>query len=84
MIVSIHPNPINSTGHLVFESSENHQVQIRVTDLKGKVVSRKKASVQKGQSTVTLYSYTWKAGLYFIECSNDKGDQKTLKVLKIK
>lgn len=84
MNLSIHPNPISSSGHLTIVSSEKQEVHVRVTDIKGKLITHKTASVEKGANVIHLYSYTWKAGLYFIQCRNEKGDHRQVKVLKIK
>ena len=84
MHLSIYPNPISASGHLKIEVPEDQQVHVAVRDMKGRIITQKKVFVCKGEATISLYSYSWKAGLYFIQCSNEKGDHRQVKVLKIR
>ncbi|MEP7375511.1 MAG: Ig-like domain-containing protein [Chitinophagaceae bacterium] len=77
--VKVMPNPSNTFFSLVIKANSNNPVQVRVTDLFGRVVERFEKIA--GNTTLRI-GHRWSAGSYFVEII--QADQrKFVKIIKV-
>ncbi len=78
-----YPNPFKEEAHILFYSTHNQQIEIRITDLWGKIISNEIYSAYK--MSINNYTYLdakdWKQGMYIVGIKTEKGQyfQKILK-----
>ena len=77
--VNVMPNPSNTFFSLVIKANTNNPVQVRVTDILGRVVERyEKIS---GNTTLRI-GHRWTSGPYFVEVVQDN-QRRFVKIIKI-
>jgi len=82
-LFKIVPNPVaGSEFSLLYSSSEDAIVTIRINDVTGRLVHTVKEGVNKGQNVIYIKGIpAWLPGIYFVSVNN-KGDQKRGKLVK--
>ena len=79
---SIWPNPaqINQPINLALELATNQQINIQMINSIGEQVQKERFNLSSGEQQLILQS-PQSAGFYFIQISNSKGQQQTLRLV---
>ena len=79
---SIWPNPaqINQPINLALELATNQQINIQMINSIGEQVQKERFNLSSGEQQLILQSPE-SAGFYFIQISNSKGQQQTLRLV---
>ncbi|MEO1434054.1 MAG: T9SS type A sorting domain-containing protein [Bacteroidota bacterium] len=82
--VVVRPNPFVDQFALDLVSETEKNARIRVFDVAGRLVERRRIDLGTGLTTVPFATTgkKWIAGMYFIEIDTDDGPSKILKVVK--
>lgn len=75
------PNPATSQIHLMFDSREAGDYELRLTDLSGRTLSRQQRRADAGSNLVPVSLADLNAGVYFLQLHSAR-DVKTLKLVK--
>lgn len=82
MIVSVVPNPIRPTGTLHIQSRIRQQLELKVTDMAGRVRGIRRILLQAGSNTVPLNAESWAPGVYHVTLNNSSGEKISRKLVK--
>ena len=80
--VSIAPNPVQGTAILKVISKFNVEVQIQVTDMKGRLMGVQKAMLNIGINTLPLNTGGWTAGVYNLTLTTANGNKVSKRIIK--
>ena len=80
-ITSLAPNPTNSDINLKFETTENTNVSLNVTDIFGRVVLSQNTEAIKGFNSMTINTSEIPVGAYFLNI-NDGVNTLTQRIIK--
>ncbi|MBN8696587.1 MAG: endonuclease [Bacteroidetes bacterium] len=69
----IAPNPTTGNFKILFNSSNNQNLNVNVYDIFGRVVARKQTTVSNGNNTIEMNLEGLSKGLYSIEIVTDSG-----------
>lgn len=69
------PNPFNEQTVIQFESSEGRELELRILNALGQLVTQRKIHAQKGDNRITLNTSAWQTGLYHCTLSDGKQQQ---------
>jgi hypothetical protein len=75
------PNPTSNNFNIQWNSNSNEFVQLRMTDITGKVVYQHSHAVTQGMNTIEIDAQSWASGYYMIEMemNNTIGRMKLVK-----
>jgi hypothetical protein len=75
------PNPTSNNFNIQWNSNSNEFVQMRMTDITGKVVYQNSHAVTQGMNTIEIDAQSWASGYYMIEMevNNTIGRMKLVK-----
>lgn len=73
------PNPFLGNATLIINSSSNEAVNVRITDVMGRVVNNARMAV----NTPIEVGNDLSAGTYFVEAINNSGERATFKIVKV-
>lgn len=82
IIVTISPNPLQSSGTIQIQSRFNQALQMQVTDVAGRLLGVRKIMLTTGINTIPLRADAWAAGIYYITFTADNGEKISRKVVK--
>lgn len=81
-MVSLAPNPVVNKAVLNITSAERSTMEIVITDVNGKQVSKQRANLAAGNNQVELNLKTIAAGTYQVSGFTPDGEKKTLRFVK--
>ena len=81
-IVSIMPNPVATKAMLSISSAQKSTMEIIVTDLAGKQLSKQRVVLLAGSNQVSLNLSNLAAGSYQVTGVTDEGERKSLRFVK--
>jgi hypothetical protein len=81
-IVKVAPNPVSERLSVTFESNEQFNAQIIVSDLAGRQISAKKVDILRGGNNVDVNMSNINSGIYFIQLRQANRLLFTEKVVK--
>jgi hypothetical protein len=81
-IVSIMPNPVSTKAMLSISSAEKSTMEIIITDLAGKQLSKQRVVLFAGSNQVPLNLSNLAAGTYQVTGVTDEGERKSLRFVK--
>jgi len=76
----VYPNPVQGNATLYIESEQAGQMQVRLSDLSGRLLISQGLEVMEGVSTFNINTTGFPAGLYFMHIQNDTVEQ-TIRIL---
>jgi hypothetical protein len=65
--LTLYPNPTSNNFNIQWNSLSNERVQIRITDIAGKVIYSNAHTVNEGMNLIEIDSQTWSSGYYMVE-----------------
>ncbi len=80
--VKVAPNPVSSLLNLSFDSNEQLDVQIVISDLAGRQIATQKAQILRGANNIDVNVSNWNNGIYFIQMRQANRLLFTEKVVK--
>ena len=80
-IVKVYPVPTSKLLNIDFETVEDQQVQISLTDMLGKVITTRPVGAVAGMNTANLDMSNLASGIYFVTVNNGQ-DKITKRVVK--
>ncbi len=80
--VSITPNPTSTGWNIGLQAANKGSVQVTVYDITGRVLDRKKETVNPGTNTIYQDARTYPAGIYYLEIKG-AGIQVKEKAVKV-
>ena len=75
------PNPVVSTGSILFYSEKRQQLELIITDIAGKVVRSDQLEVENAHNTVEFTRQGLKPGMYFLKLYGESSQYETVKLL---
>jgi hypothetical protein len=81
-IVKVAPNPVSERLNVTFESNEQFNAQIIVSDLAGRQISAQKVNILRGGNNVDVNMSNINSGIYFIQLRQGNRLLFTEKVVK--
>jgi hypothetical protein len=81
-IVSIMPNPVATKAMLSISSAQKSTMEIIITDLAGKQLSKQRVVLLAGSNQVSLNLSNLAAGSYQVTGVTDEGERKSLRFVK--
>ena len=81
-LISLAPNPVKSTSILSLTTVKGGKIDISVSDITGKVISKQSVVVIAGNNPITMNFATLGAGTYIITAINAEGELKTTRFVK--
>jgi hypothetical protein len=69
--LNIYPNPANSFANISFNSPKSSEVELKVSDLSGKILAVKNYGIMNGAYDITLNTSNYSSGIYIVEMSFD-------------
>lgn len=81
-VVNIIPNPVKNISTLQLIAGQSSRATIIVSDIVGKVLSKKEVNVQEGSNDIEMDFSHLNAGTYQIIVTNSSGISKTLRFVK--
>ena len=81
-LISLAPNPVKSTSILSLTTVKGGKIDISVSDLTGKVISKQSVVVIAGNNPITMNFAALGAGSYIITAVNAEGELKTTRFIK--
>ena len=82
-LISIVPNPVQNTATLSLTSVKGGKIELSVSDLAGKVISKQSKIVIAGNNPINMNFESLGAGTYIITAVNADGDIKTTRFVKL-
>lgn len=79
---SIYPNPTRENATLNIHSSKSLDIQIRITDLSGKIVLNNLVNITNGDNNIEINSQDLSKGMYIISIIDEKGNNKNQRFIK--
>jgi hypothetical protein len=79
---SVYPNPGHEKVFIAFESGENEEINIQLTDINGRVVQRVMTNANKGLNTVGLNVSALSNGVYLVQLQTQNGMTYRQKITK--
>lgn len=76
------PNPVSTQLTLVVKSTKNQLMQISLTDQLGRKLRRSPFQVITAENKLLISMSGYAAGIYYLNCKGEGGDQLSLKVVK--
>ena len=76
------PNPVTTTATLSFYAEKSYAYTIKITDIKGRVLSIKNGIANPATNLVKLDVSQFATGVYLITLLNNSGESKTVKMIK--
>ncbi len=80
--VKVAPNPVSSLLNISFDSNEQLNAQIVITDLAGRQIATQKAQILRGSNNIDVNVANWNNGIYFIQMRQANRLLFTEKVVK--
>lgn len=80
--IMVSPNPFETTTTVTFADAVAGNVQIKVTDITGKLITETSAQISASANQVQLHLESHKSGIYFIHALNANGETSVIKVVK--
>lgn len=80
--VKVAPNPVSERLNISFDSNEQLDAQIVVTDLAGRQITTQKAQILRGSNNIDVNVANWHNGIYFIQMRQANRLLFTEKVVK--
>lgn len=81
--VKANPNPFRSQVSIIVEVAEDCHAELNLKDVNGKNIQNHQPKLIRGSNIVLIDQLeTLSPGVYFIQLITDKGDYKTIKVVK--
>lgn len=80
--VKVAPNPVSSLLNISFNSNEELNAQIVITDLAGRQIVTQKAQILRGSNNIDVNVANWNNGIYFIQMRQANRLLFTEKVVK--
>ncbi len=81
-LISLAPNPVKTTSILSLTTVKGGKIEINVSDITGKVVSKQSVVVIAGNNPITMNFAALGAGTYVITAVNAEGEIKTTRFVK--
>ncbi len=79
---AVYPNPARDIAYVRFNADKEYKYTIEVSDLTGKPVIRTTGNTIKGTNTIHMDIHSISNGTYIVSIFNEKGERKTLKLVK--
>ena len=79
---SLYPNPTTENTFLTINSTEFSEIEIRIIDVAGKLISYETSSIHTGENTLQLTTQSLTQGVYIISVSAENGYRSNLRLLK--
>jgi hypothetical protein len=80
--MTIMPNPAKQIAYVTFESAIEYKYSLVVTSLSGQPLQQTNGIAYKGQNKISLDVHNYANGVYMVTLINDKGESKTMKLVK--
>jgi hypothetical protein len=80
--IMIYPNPAKDIAYLSFETSDEYKYTVELFDIRGKLLLQKSGIAQAGLNNVVVNVDQLTKGLYIVTFRNDRGERKTMKLIK--
>jgi hypothetical protein len=65
--VKIAPNPVSETAQIIFDSNEQFDAQLVITDIAGRQISAKNVSILRGPNALDVPVSNMTNGIYFVQ-----------------
>jgi fimbrial isopeptide formation D2 family protein len=82
--VNIYPNPVKDNLILNISSDKGTTIQVEIAGIDGKTLISKSLTVQPGGTISTLNISHLSSGSYFLKIVNDKKEQETFQIKKLR
>jgi hypothetical protein len=82
-LISIVPNPVQNTAILSLTTVKGGKIELSVSDLAGKVISKQSKIVIAGNNPINMNFESLSTGTYIITAVNADGDIKTTRFVKL-
>lgn len=81
-LLQLIPNPVINRTSLAGLSAIAQEIEIRITNLAGRVIYRQNAALQRGYNSFTIDLANQPAGVYVLETQDKNGRKQVLKFVK--
>ncbi|HRI19428.1 MAG TPA: T9SS type A sorting domain-containing protein, partial [Panacibacter sp.] len=81
-VLRVLPNPAKDIAYLVFNAENQYKYFVEVTDLQGRVLLHKETAAIQGENRVNIDVHNYITGLYVVTLVNNKGERKSVKLVK--
>jgi Zn-dependent metalloprotease len=71
--MGVYPNPFSDQFTIKFDADKNENVNLVITDMLGRIISKKQWTVDIGSNNININLDDQPAGLYMLKLSSDKG-----------
>ncbi|MEA3504542.1 MAG: T9SS type A sorting domain-containing protein, partial [Bacteroidota bacterium] len=79
--INLYPNPTSGKTSLVFNAKKQHQMNVSLISIDGKIITNTTYILQKGENRVDFNLSSLEKGIYFIKLKTPSGE-KLLKIVK--
>ena len=83
-LLSMYPNPFNSTQHLVVDCNKDDNYELSIYNLQGRKVADYEYKLGKGKNRISWNGDALPTGIYLIRFSNSDGHRITQKTIYLK
>jgi hypothetical protein len=80
--LTVFPNPAKDIANISFESFQNADYTLVVSDVSGKLLLRKSSRAERGLNKIVLDVSNYSSGLYLITVAYATGEKTTSKLIK--
>ena len=80
--LQIMPNPVKQAANIIFNTANEYNYLIKITDLSGRVLQVKQGISVKGQNRITIDVHNFTTGIYIITLENKGSWRKSVKLVK--
>jgi hypothetical protein len=82
LIVRQFPNPFSGNSNINILSKDVIALNMRVLDMKGRLLLSKKLNVFRGNNSISLGSLGWPSGIYIVQIETEQGETFKLRIVK--
>jgi len=69
---NIYPNPATKSAQITFETDQLYDYELRVIDVKGKILQSQEGITIHGQNTISLNTASLSKGIYLVQLNTNK------------
>jgi hypothetical protein len=81
-VISLHPTLVKDMTQLTVVSARGQVVQIRLFDMRGRLIRTEKAQLQPGNNIIPVYTRGLSNAMYQVHVMTEDGAQANYKILK--
>src|SRR5207244_2485884 len=78
----VFPNPAKNVIYVSFDTRQEDNYKIELTDMSGKLLQLKNGVALRGTNRISFDVHNYTNGIYLITIVNNKGERNTMKLIK--